>query len=141
MRNRKLNIIALLIFAPLTAIPAQAQTAEIQPMSGGSFTITQSVIAAGGNAQQNTLSAHGTIGQPISGSYLSGNQFQHYTGFLLPDWLGEADSSAVDEGHILNSQGTGIRNVLVRISFPNEETQAVRTDAGRYYRFAGLVNR
>jgi hypothetical protein len=139
MKNQKLNTIALLLFVLLAAASTLAQTAEIQPMSGGSFTMTQSVIAAGGATQQNVTSLHGTIGQPVAGSNLTGNQFQHYTGFLLPDSFGRTVVlSAVIGGQVLNAEGKGIRNVLVTITFPSGETQTVKTGAAGYYRFTDI---
>ncbi len=139
MKNQTSNIIALLLFVLFAAASTEAQTAEITPMSGGSFTMTQSVIAPGGSAQQDAINAHGTIGQPVAGSNLSGNQFQHYTGFLLPDNFGRTTESAtVVGGQTLNAEGKGIRNVQVTITFQNGETQTVKTGAAGYYRFTGI---
>lgn len=136
MRKQKFQIITLLSLFLLVA-SAYAQTAEIPQMSGGVFTMTQSAVAGGGETQQNALNQHGIIGQPLAGWYSSGNRFQHYAGFLLPDSFGRM-TTAVAGGQVLNEQGKGIRNVQVTITFPNGETRAVVSGERGYYRFTDI---
>lgn len=117
-------------------VSAQAQTAEISPMSGGSFTMTQSVIAGGGGEmQQDAKNLGGTIGQPLAGLNLSGNQYRHYSGFWIQARLTQPNS-AVAGGRVLNAEGKGIRNVQVTITFPNGEARTVVCGAAGYYSFA-----
>jgi len=62
------------------SIPAVAQ-------SGGSFTITKSVIAGGGGrAAGGTFIVNGTIGQPLAGGPSNGGTFSVTSGF----WGGES---------------------------------------------------
>lgn len=137
MRKQKFQIIALLSLF-LLAASAYAQTAEIPPMSGGVFTMTQSTVAGGGGeTQQNAQKQQAVIGQPLAGLHSSGNQFKHYTGFLLPDSFGRI-STAVAGGQVLGEEGKGIRNVQVTITFPNGETRTVFSGERGYYRFADI---
>jgi hypothetical protein len=138
MKNYKFNIIVIFSAVLLIAISAQAQTAESPSMSGGSFTMTQSVIAGGGGKMQRVaINVDGIIGQPLAGLYSSRNQYEHYSGFWLPAQITQ-HNSAVAGGRIVNSEGNGIRNAQVTITFPNGEIRTTTSGAGGYYRFADI---
>ena len=138
MKNYKFNIIVIFSAVLLMVISAQAQTAEIPSMSGGSFTMTQSVIAGGGGKMQRVaINVDGTIGQPLAGLYSSGNQYEHYSGFWLPGRITQPNS-AIAGGRVVNAEGNGIRNVQVTITFPNGEIRTTTSGAGGYYRFADI---
>ena len=61
-------------------------TANISAQTGGDFTITQSVIAAGGGQQSagGTFSLDGTSGQSLAGTPVSNGNFSVASGF----WTG-----------------------------------------------------
>ncbi len=142
MKNNKFYTIALLSLFLLTA-SAHAQTAEILPMSGGSFTMTKSVIADGGGETQNTSTAiHSTIGQPNT-DFIASGQFSIYSGFWTPENQvrgneAQMEAVAIVGGRVLTADGRGIRNVEVTIKFANGETRSVSSSMAGYYRFAGI---
>lgn len=82
--------------------------------SGGSFTITKSVIAGGGgNSTGGTFVVDGTVGQSAAGTTSSGGTFQVTGGF----WGGTAApvSSVSVSGRVTTPAGLGLRNATVNL--------------------------
>ncbi|MEP6902889.1 MAG: hypothetical protein ABJA66_14140 [Actinomycetota bacterium] len=73
MKNEKITIVFLALL--LLAASVSAQT-------GGTFTITESVVASGGgqNATSGTFSLDGSIGQAVAGNAASGSPFARQLG-------------------------------------------------------------
>lgn len=82
--------------------------------SGGSFTITKSVIAGGGgNSTGSTFVLDGTAGQSTAGTTSAGGTFQLSGGF----WGGAAApaTSVSISGRVTTPGGQGLRNAVVSL--------------------------
>lgn len=128
MRNKLLIFSAFLI---LVSANAFGQT-------GGTFAITESVIASGGNQQTTggTFSVDGTLGQAVAGDALSGAPFAVTSGFwnFTPSAPTAASSSI--SGRILAADGSGIRNVIITLTdVSGGDIRLARSSAFGYYRF------
>ena len=103
--------------------------------SGGSFAITQSVVAAGGGAAGGgTFEVTGTTGQNVAGTTSSGVPFAVHSGF----WSGTLTPSAATvavSGSVLTSDGRGIRNAVVRMTDQNGTSRIALTSSFGYFQF------
>src|SRR5689334_18260756 len=98
-----MKIIAISATVLMFAAVAAAQ-------SGGSFAITQSVIAGGGDTSaQANFSITGTIGQAVAGGNASAPGFSISSGF----WTGTLAPTAATvgvSGRVLDAGGNPLRN-------------------------------
>jgi Carboxypeptidase regulatory-like domain len=130
MKNILLILIAILILV----------SANSFGQSGGTFAITESVIAGGGgqNASGGTFSIDGTIGQTAAGNAISGLPFKITSGF----WNSSAAPTAANagiNGRVTTAGGRPIRNVTLIIEGGNlSEPKFARTNTFGYYRFQDL---
>lgn len=107
MKIKNIKFTACLIL--LLSTVAQAQT-------GGDFTITQSVVASGGqNSSGGNFSLDGTIGQPLAGTNSSGGAFVAGNGFWQAAFAPTAANVSIS-GRILTADGTGIRNAVISLT-------------------------
>jgi hypothetical protein len=122
MKNILLILIAILILV----------SANSFGQSGGTFAITESVIAGG------TFSIDGTIGQTAAGNAISGLPFKITSGF----WNSSAAPTAANagiNGRVTTAGGRPIRNVTLIIEGGNlSEPKFARTNTFGYYRFQDL---
>jgi len=129
MQNRKiLTAFLALIFLNLT----------IQAQTGGGFTITQSVIAGGGQNAGGTFSIAGTIGQPVAGSALTGSPFAVTSGFWNFAPLAPTAASVTISGRVLTAKGSGLMRAIVSISDGSGELRSVITASSGFYRFENV---
>ena len=113
-------------------------TATISAQTGGDFTITQSVIASGGNQQTTggTFSVDGTTGQSVAGNALVGAPFAVTSGFWNFTPLAPSAATASVGGRILAANGIGIRNVIITLTNASGgEIRVTRSSGFGYYRF------
>ena len=132
MINRN-SITAWLVFLLLAAgVPAQ---------SGGTFTITQSVVAGGGvqNAAAGTYSLGGTAGQAVAGNAMRTSSFAVTSGFWNFTALTPTAASVSVGGRVRTADGRGIQNAEITIMSPNGSTQLARSSSFGYYRFEGVA--
>ncbi len=123
--NHSILIVALSLFV----ISSYAQ-------SGGTYQITESVIAAGGqNSTGGSFSLDGTIGQSIAGNSLNGAPFAVTSGFWNFTPLAPTAAQVTVGGRVRTATGTGIRNVNVILSMPNGDTRFAVSNTFGYYRF------
>ncbi|KXK00013.1 MAG: hypothetical protein UZ17_ACD001002287 [Acidobacteria bacterium OLB17] len=106
--------------------------------SGGPYTITQSVIAGGGNTTSSggTFTLSGTTGQPAA--FNSGEAPYILRGGF---WQAELETTAAEvavAGRILTANGAGIKNVIVTLTTANGTTFRTLSSSFGYYRFDGL---
>jgi Carboxypeptidase regulatory-like domain len=131
MRNKLLIFSTLLILVSANAFG----------QSGGTFAITESVIAGGGglNAAGGTFSIDGTIGQTAAGNQISGFPFKITSGFWNFTPLAPTAANAAINGRVTTAGGRPIRNVSLRISGGAlTEPKLARTNQFGYYRFQDL---
>lgn len=126
MRNRK-NKFASVCLILFLSIAAQSQT-------GGIFTITQSVVASGGQAANGgTASLNGTTGQTVAGTNSASGAVSEQSGFwqavFAPTAAGVSVSGRVSVGK------NGLAQARVTLTDTNGETRTVQTSAFGYYRF------
>ena len=106
--------------------------------SGGSFSLTQSVIAGGGGQSTGgTFTATGTAGQPAA-STSTGGTFSLASGFWNAGPLGTTAAEVGIGGRVLTPNGAGLRNATVVFTDQAGHTQSVRSNAFGYYRIDGL---
>lgn len=121
---------ALLVFGSI----AHAQIA-----SGGNYTLTQVTIASGGasGAGASTggnFTIEGTIGQPATGKPQNA-PYKIQSGFWTAPSFAPTAANAAVSGRVTNSQGQGIRNVLISMSSATGETRSAISSAFGYFRF------
>lgn len=129
VKNIALPITLLLCFSAIIAFG----------QSGGTFAITQSVIASGGD-QQSTggkFSLDGTTGQSLAGENSNGGMFGVRGGFWLPA-LAPAGAMVSVSGRVKTARGSGIRNVVVTLTDPSGAFRITRTGTFGYFRFDGV---
>jgi hypothetical protein len=104
--------------------------------SGGSFQITQSVIANGGDASTagSNLTVVGTAGQVAAGTKTSNSPFSQTGGF----WAESSPSTptaapASISGQVTTGEGLPLAGVLIRLNEP-AQTRTI-TDSNGNYRF------
>lgn len=148
MKTDKFGILILIlvfIFMFLAASAVRAQTGTKteqnteQNISGGSFTITKSVIAGGGAEMQNQSRViQSTAGQTVAGGKSNGGAFSLSSGFWTPDNLAPTAAAVTVGGRVTTAQGNGIRNARVTIHFPSGETRSTLTGDLGFYRFSDV---
>jgi hypothetical protein len=131
MKNKLLIFIVMLILVSVNAFG----------QSGGTYTITESVIAGGGgqNALGGTFSIDGTIGQASAGKPIRGFPFTVTSGFWNFTPLAPTAANAGINGRVSTAGGQPIRNVMLIIEGGTlSERKFARTNAFGYYRFQDL---
>jgi hypothetical protein len=133
MNNRKIKLAAGIGLALFVSISAAAQ-------SGGDFTITQSVIANGGQQTAGgAFSLDSTIGQADAGSALSGSPFVVTSGFWNYNALAPNFAGASISGRVRTESGKGIRNVSLTLTDATTgETLHTRSGSFGSYRFENV---
>ncbi|MEZ5421592.1 MAG: carboxypeptidase-like regulatory domain-containing protein [Pyrinomonadaceae bacterium] len=117
---------------------ALALTAVAQ--SGGTYVITQSVIAGGGQASSGgTFAITGTTGQPAAGTYSAEDPYVAHGGFWHSEFLPTA--AGVDiAGQLVTSDGRGIRNATILLMGTDSTTRRMTLSGSfGYFRFEGVV--
>lgn len=102
------TILAVIIFLP----PIAAQT-------GGNYTITQSVVAGGGQSSTGeNYTVEGTIGQNLAGAISVGganNQYSVRGGFWAAESLVPTAASSSISGRVTGSQNNGIARITITV--------------------------
>lgn len=108
--------------------------------TGGNFTITESVVAGGGQSSNGGMFAvDGTIGQSIAGEDSIGGMFSVSSGFWLPQFAPTAAVASIS-GRITTSRGRGIRNVVITLTNATTgENRFVKSKAFGFYRFGDVT--
>jgi hypothetical protein len=130
----RIKLALLVFFVALLSQVAMAQSA-------GTFTITQSVIATGG--EQNTaggnFSLNGTIGQSAAGVQAASGSFVQVSGFWTPDQITPTADLAIVGGRVTNASGQGIRKARVMMIRANGEAWTALTDSSGHFRFTNVM--
>jgi hypothetical protein len=114
-------------------------TANISAQSGGTFAITQSVIATGGQQSSSGIfSLEGTAGQAVAGENSANGIFGVRGGFWLPGFVPTASMVSVG-GRVRTAQGSGIRNVIVSLTDASGAIRTAQTGSFGYFRFDGVA--
>jgi hypothetical protein len=127
------NISLLLLLIALSSF------AKAQISSGGQFTLTQSVVAAGGKTISNgQFKVDGTTGQSVAGQKGSDLSFVEIAGFWIPDELQPTAEHVTVGGMVATESGQGIGNLLVTMTDSEGRTRSVRTSSFGYFSFDGV---
>ena len=109
--------------------------ASVAAQSGGTFTITQSVVASGGGQSSGgTFNVTGTNGQNVAGTNSTGAPFSLKGGFWQPT-SGPTAAGVSVTGRVLTSDGRGLRIATVSMTDQSGVTRTARTSSFGYYRF------
>ena len=128
MKNKQITVIFLtLIFL----------TANISAQSGGTFSITQSVIASGGgqNSSGGVFSLDGTTGQAAAGNAVGNAPFAVTSGFWNFTTAAPTAANVGISGRVITANGSGIRNVVVILTAPNGTIRSAQTGTFGYFKF------
>ena len=114
---------------------------NVQAQSGGSFAITESVIASGGGQQTTggAFSLDGTVGQPTAGDVIRRNPFALTSGFWNFTALAPTAASVTVGGRVKTADGRGIPNAEITIMSLDGSTRLARSSSFGYYQFDGIV--
>src|SRR4051812_36210642 len=117
-----------------------AVNSPLSAQSGGSFQITNSVVASGGGESKdatNTFSHQSTVGEHAAGTLLRNPPFSQTAGLWASNvGLTPTASSAAISGQILTSDGASLGGVTINLG--GSRTARTITDAGGFYSFADL---
>jgi hypothetical protein len=109
------------------------------PQSGGSFSIQQSVIAAGGGAVSGgSFGVEGTSGQPGVVAPMEADPFVLSPGFWDRAFAPTAAGVMVS-GRVLRSLGQGLSGATVTCQDFNGNTRVTRTGSFGYFSFSDIV--
>jgi Carboxypeptidase regulatory-like domain len=108
--------------------------------TGGTFAITQSVIAAGGgqNSSGGVFSVDGTTGQTIAGNALRNSPFAVTSGFWNFTATAPTAANVGIGGQVKTANGNGIRNVIVMLTNPNGTIRSTQTGTFGYFKFENV---
>lgn len=108
----------------------------MQAQTGGSFTVTQSVVAnGGGGSSGGTFTVNGTTGQPAAGTNSTGGVYGISGGFWQNQLAPTAAGVSVS-GRVTTADGRGIRGAKMMLSNSNDQTAITATTGSfGYYRF------
>jgi hypothetical protein len=113
-----------------------ASVAIGQIASGGQFTLTQSVIAGGGNSMQSgQFKVDATTGQSVAGQKASNQPFGVHAGFWTPEDLLPTAEHVSLAGRITTADGRGIQNVRVTMTGPDGLSRYALSGPFGYFRF------
>jgi Domain of unknown function (DUF4214) len=130
---------AFSVFTAITLIVGSCIPLSAQ--SGGSFQITNSVVAAGGGDSKdvvnNRFGQQSTVGEHAAGTLLQNPPYSQIAGFWAgPVTVSPTASSASISGRILTSDGSPLGGATINLGGPHT-TEAI-TDANGFYSFADL---
>lgn len=125
---RKLILLTLIIFS--------SGAAEISAQSGGTYSMTTSVVAAGGGAMQGSgIKVDGTVAQPAAGDEMANAPYSLRGGFWNP-LLTPTAANANIGGRVITARNTGIKNVDITLTGGNMTApRTARTNAFGYFTF------
>jgi hypothetical protein len=127
------NIITAWLALLFLAASAAAQT-------GGSFTITQSVLAGGGqSATGDNFRLDGTIGQSLAGNALNNAPFAVTSGFWNFSPIAPTAATVGVGGRVKTAHGSGIQNVIVTLTDLSGTVRSTRTGSFGRYKFDGVA--
>ena len=109
----------------------------INAQSGGTYTITQNVVAGGGSnsASGGQYTVAGTIGQSIAGQNAGGGTYGVHSGFWTPQPQGPTAAMVTLAGRVQTAQEIGIRNVVVTLTDSSGVARSAITGSLGYFRF------
>jgi len=106
------KVIGLIAIFILTAAGICAQVA-----SGGSYALSQTVVASGGgtssDAVNNNYKIESTSGQPAAGTFSSTGNYAVRGGFWAANQFAPTAAGVSLSGSVVSASGIGIRNVTV----------------------------
>src|SRR5437764_1487850 len=118
-----------------TSILSLAFVGMAAAQSGGSYQLTQSVIAGGGGGPSTggTYAVTGTLGQPIAGPNISGGTYGLTSGFWTQTPLGTTAATVAVSGRVMDATGNPLRNVVIALSDSTGAVIVTRTNAFGYF--------
>ena len=121
---KKPNLTKCLLISFCLGVSAVNLTAQ----SGGTYSISHSVIANGGGqgSTGGTFSVSGTVGQHAVGTTPTGGTFVAQNGFWHADFAPSAAEVSVS-GRVTTSDGRGLRNAVVSLTDQQGVTRTVRS--------------
>ncbi len=129
MRSKGLIFSALLILI----------CSNVFGQTGGNFTITESVVAGGGQQSNGgAFSLDGTVGQAVAGNPLGASSFAVTSGFWNFNALAPTAAGASLGGRVSTDGGKGILNVLLTLTGAAGETFYARSGISGKYQFENV---
>lgn len=113
----------------------------INAQSGGTYTITQNVVAGGGSnsASGGQYTVAGTIGQSIAGQNAGGGTYGVHSGFWTPQPQGPTAALVTVSGRVQTADKTGIRSVVVTLTDSSGIVRTTITGSFGYFRFDDIA--
>jgi len=106
--------------------------------SGGTYHVTQSVIAGGGSTSTGgQFSVTATTGQSVAAQKGPGGTAANL-GFWTPPDLSPTAATVGIAGRVLTADGTGLRNVVITVTDADGHSRTTRSASFGYYAFDGL---
>ena len=116
---------------------------KAQVATGGTYTLNQSVIAAGGgtssDATGNVYRVQGTAGQPAAGTFSYGGSYVLKGGFWNSTALAPTAAQVSISGRVLTSDHRGLANARVIITDAKGQSWSVMSSAFGNFQFEGAT--
>jgi Carboxypeptidase regulatory-like domain len=111
-----------------------------QVASGGTYSLSQTVIASGGSTSSGgAFIVEGSAGQSVAGGSQQNSPFSVYSGFWTPAPLIPTAATTSISGRVRTAEGAGITNVILTLTNASGDVLAARTSPFGYYRFEGVL--
>ncbi len=108
--------------------------------SGGTFEITESVIAAGGSSMSGGIfEVESTSGQAAAGGPIGQAPFSVTAGFWNFEAFAPTAAEVSISGRVLSPDGAGVTNAILYLQMPDGQMFTSRSATFGYYRFDGIV--
>lgn len=133
MKNKFYLVLAIAMLTAFAGFNADGQIS-----SGGTFSITQSVIASGGGTSSNgNFEITGAIGQPVTDSSNT-STYLIRSGFFSAPFMSPTAAAVSIGGRALTFAGNGIPRVFVSITDQNGIIRTTTTNSFGYYSFDNI---
>jgi hypothetical protein len=127
----------------ITAILGVMGTIIAQAQTGGNYTITQSVIGAGGGTSTggagSVYTVESTFGQAIAGTTSSNMTFSVKGGFWAAPALAPTAAAVSISGRVVTPQELGLTNALITLTDSQGNWRTVRTGKLGSFRFTDVM--
>jgi hypothetical protein len=125
----------------LIVFTAIAADARAQIATGGTFSLSQAVVAGGGTTSAGgSFTVEGTAGQSAAGGQLAGSSFALYGGFWTPAPLAPTAAGVTVSGRVSTASGQGISGVRLALLGSDGQTRNATSSSFGYYQFENVMS-
>ncbi len=128
----------LIKFALLMSLCVVFSVVKLNAQSGGTYQITQNVVATGARSSGGNYAVENTSGQPLAGGNLQNGSYSLYSGFWTPPNLIPTAANVSVCGRVTAANGIGIRNAVMSLTDSRSAIRTARTATFGFYCFENV---